>query len=657
MANEGTNERLETVSSSSFDITEQNIEKLKQLFPEVLTEKKIDFDKLRLILGDEVEIAPERYSFTWNGKNQAMQFAQQPTVATLKPNKVKSKNWDETQNLYIEGDNLEVLKILQKSYANKVKAVYIDPPYNTGKDFIYQDNFSDSLKNYYELTSQIDSEGNKLSTNVDINGRFHTDWLNMIYPRLKLAKNLLREDGVMFISIDDAEIDNMTKLIKELFGEKCYVMPLIWRLPRGINAGLISKAHEYVLVVTKSAGIVKHFNYLGEPQFSVDRTNKKIDGRHPASTIHFPAGLVRYEGKDKVITGEISGSEKIIIHGQMIFKDGYLASEVDLEAGWTMKKMITDWLDGKEVVDSKGQKIVEFFFKENGKLYSKKDVSTQVVKSVLEGVPDNQAARDEIEALLGEQDIFSYPKPSGLIKYLASLVLEEDDILLDFFSGSGTAAQAIMQLNDEIKVNARYILVQLPENLDLALSSSSGDSKTTIENAIAQLDKLQKPHILTYLSLERILRASNSEHLDSTDVGFRVFELEKSNLKKWNTESEDLVTMLGSIQDNLEPGSSEDDLVYEIMLKQGLELTLPIEKFVVGDANIYKVAFGSLFIVLGKNIIIDAAKKIVDFIQDEELENVAVVLQDTGFENDSEKLNSIEILNAGGVDYNDILSI
>ncbi|WP_164508546.1 site-specific DNA-methyltransferase, partial [Lacticaseibacillus baoqingensis] len=395
------------VTSTSIDITEQNIEKLKKLFPEALTDNKIDFDKLRLILGNEVEMVQERYGFTWNGKNQAMKLAQQPTVATLKPNKAKSKNWDETGNLYIEGDNLEVLKILQKSYANKIKAVYIDPPYNTGKDFVYKDNFSNPLKNYYELTGQIDSEGNRLSTNADISGRFHTDWLNMIYPRVKLARNLLREDGVMFVSIDDAEVDNMTKLIKELFGEKCYVMPLIWRLPRGINAGLVSKAHEYVLVVTKSDGLIKHFNYLGESQFSVDRTNKKIDGRHPASIIHFPAGVVRYEGKDKVITGEISGSEKILIHGQMIFKDGYLASEVDLEAGWTMKKMISDWLDGKEVVDSKGQKIVEFFFKENGKLYSKKDVSTQIVKSVLEGVPDNQAARDEIEDLFGEQDIFS----------------------------------------------------------------------------------------------------------------------------------------------------------------------------------------------------------------------------------------------------------
>lgn len=651
------NKRLKKAASCSLDITEQNIKKLKELFPEVLTEKKIDFDKLRLILGDEVETAPERYSFTWNGKRQAMHLAQQPTVATLKPNKSKSKNWDKTQNLYIEGDNLEVLKILQKSYANKIKMIYIDPPYNTGKDFVYRDNFSDSLKNYYELTGQTDCEGNKLTTNEDNNGRFHTDWLNMIYPRIKLAKNLLCEDGVMFVSIDDAEIDNMTKLIKELFGEKCYVMPLIWRLPRGINAGLISKAHEYVLVVTKSAGIVKHFNYLGDPQFSIDRTNKKIDGRHPASKIHFPAGVVRYEGKDKVITGEIPGSEKIIIHGQMIFKDGYLASEVDLEAGWTMKNMITDWLDGKEVVDSKGQKIVEFFFKENGRLYSKKDVSTQVVKSVLEDVPDNQAARFEIETLFGEQDIFSYPKPSGLIKYLASLVLEKDDILLDFFSGSGTTAQAVMQLNDEIKLNAKYILVQLPEDLDLALSSSSGDSKTTIENAIAQLDKLKKPHILTYLSLERILRASNLEHLDSTDVGFRVFELEKSNFKKWNIEPDDLLTMLDSVQENLEPGTTEDDLVYEIMLKQGLELTLPIEKNVVGETSIYKIAYGSLFIVLGKNITSDAAKKIIESISDEELEKVTIVLQDTGFINDSEKLNSIEILIAGGVENNDILSI
>lgn len=648
---------LKKVSGKSIDLTEQNIKKLKELFPEIITEDKIDFEKLRVILGDQIDESPERYSFTWNGKKQAMKLAQQPTSATLKPNKERSKNWDTTENLYIEGDNLEVLKLLQKSYFNKIKMIYIDPPYNTGKDFVYKDNFYDSMQNYLEQTGQVDSKGLRWATNLDLSGRFHTDWLNMIYPRIKLAKNLLKDNGVMFISIDDAEVENMTKIIKEIFGEKCFVMPLIWRLPRGINAGLISKAHEYVLVITKSSGILKHFNYSGNPQFSIDRTNKKIDGRHPASIIHFPANVVRYEGEDKVISGEIPGAEKIIIHGKMVFENGYLVSDVDLEAGWTMKNMIKDWLDGKEIFDSKGQKVVEFFFKENGKLYSKKDVSTQIVKSVLEGVPDNQGARDEVEELFGVQDIFTYPKPSGLIKYLASLILEKDDIILDFFSGSGTTAQAIMNLNDELKIYAKYILVQLPENLDRALASSSGDSKSTIENSISMLDNLEMPHILTYLSLERIVRASKQEHQNNTDTGFKVFELAKSNIKKWNSDSEELKTRLGLLENNFEEGSKPLDVVYEIMLKQGFDLNYPISEYQVGKAVVYDIAYGAMFVVLGDAITSDVSGFIVCKKNEQDREDVVVVLQDEKFVDDSEKLNMIEQLNANGIPHSNILSI
>ena len=246
--------------------------------------------------------------------------------------------------------------------------------------------------------------------------------------------------------------------------------------------------------------------------------------------------------------------------------------------------------------------------------------------------------------------MFSNPKPVELIKYLIETFTNEGDLVADFFSGSGTTAQAAFEVG-----NRKWILVSLPEDLDEQLTSAT--DKQTVQNAIDILEDLKLPHKLTALAEERIKLAGIATILDNTDTGFKVFELEKSNIKKWNTEPEDLVTMIGSIQDNLETGSTEDDLVYEIMLKQGLELTLPIEKFVVGEANIYKVAFGSLFIVLGKNITSDAAKKIVEFIEDEELENVAVVLQDTGFANDSEKLNSIEILNASGIQYNDILSI
>jgi adenine-specific DNA-methyltransferase len=656
------NERIKSMQGESLDLHQQDINRLKEIFPEVLTDgEKIDFDKLKDLLAEEVDDSPERYNFTWNGKREAIKQANTPTTGTLLPNKEKSKDWDTTQNLYIEGDNLEVLKLLQKSYAGKVKMIYIDPPYNTGKDFVYKDDFHNSMKNYLEQTGQINGAGSFTRTNVELNGRFHTDWLNMIFPRLKLARNLLTEDGVMFVSVDDAEIDNMTKVIKEVFGEKSMGTPLIWRLPRGINAGLVSKAHEYILVVTKSSNIIKHFNYPGKPKFSVDRTNKKIDGRHPASLIHFPANKIRYEGKDQTLSGEIPGSEKVIIHGKMVFKHGMLASDVDLEAGWTMKKMIVDWLQGKDVYDTKGQKIDEFFFKENGKLQSKKIIGTQVVKSVLDKVPDNQAAREEIETLFGNQNIFSYPKPSGLIKYLAGLVLEKNDIILDFFAGSGTTAQAILDLNDELNLDIKYILVQLPEDLDLSKQITSGDAKTTVENAIAKLDELNMPHKLTYLSIERIRRVSNQRHKITTDVGFKVFELAKTNIRQWDSNPEKLEEQLDAYEategNNFVSGRTSEDVVYELLLKQGLELTDPIEKKTLNKADIYIIDHGALYIVLGTNFNHQVADFIASNNSSFDKELITVIFQDIGFKNDSDKLNVLETLKNLGFKEENIFTV
>lgn len=251
-------DQLNEVNSRSENLTLKNIEKIKELFPEILTEKKIDFDKLRLILGDEIDDSPEKYSFTWNGKKKAMQLAQQPTTATLKPNKEKSKNWDETQNIYIEGDNLEVLKLLQKSYADKVKMIYIDPPYNTGKDFVYKDNFKDSVENYLEQTGQVDSDGNRLAVNSETNGRYHTDWLNMMYPRLKLAKNLMTKDGMIFISIDDSEQANLKKVCDEIFGEINFIGSFIVNsTPNARDYGHIGKMHEFVLFYSKDINFTK----------------------------------------------------------------------------------------------------------------------------------------------------------------------------------------------------------------------------------------------------------------------------------------------------------------------------------------------------------------------------------------------------------------
>ena len=671
------------VPSSSLDITEQNIEKLKELFPEVLTEKKIDFDKLRLILGDEVETAPERYSFTWNGKKQAMQLAQQPTVATLKPNKAKSKNWDETQNLYIEGDNLEVLKILQKSYANKVKLIYLDPPYNTGKDFVYRDNFHDSLENYLEQTGQVDSDGNKLSVNTETSGRYHTDWLNMMYPRLKLARNLLMDDGVIFISIDDNEQPNLMKLCDEIFGENNKIGPIIQNKQNAKNDTLnVQRNHEFIVIYRKGGSstdgkeraslqnnTVKYrdvFEENGEYYY----LNDPITTRGAGGTLKARPNLgysVYYNPvtKEKIAVSDydkdkakISDEESEVYTDDLkLISEGYTPIRPPKVRGklgaftWELSKfnaesknIVITGNPGSYSVRKRTFVSASDVEKEASKLvYGQKSKTNS--RSIID-FSTNEGS-NTLTDLLGTSGLFDNPKNVDMLEYLFSLIVNEQDALfVDFFSGSASTAHAIMNLNAKDNKKRKYVLVQLPEQVD--------ESSDAYRNGYSTIPEIAE---------ERIRRAGdkiiteNPELTGKLDIGFKVFELEKSNLKKWNTEPEDLVTMLGTIQDNLEPGSTEDDLVYEIMLKQGLGLALPIEKFVVGDANIYKIAFGSLFIVLGENITSDAAKKIVEFIKDEELENVVVVLQDTGFANDSEKLNSIEILNAGGVDYNDILSI
>ncbi|MBA8772068.1 site-specific DNA-methyltransferase [Staphylococcus coagulans] len=661
-----TNERLEEVSSHSLDITEQNIEKLKELFPEVLTEKKIDFDKLRLILGDEVETAPERYSFTWNGKKQAMQLAQQPTVTTLKPNKAKSKNWDETQNLYIEGDNLEVLKILQKSYANKVKLIYLDPPYNTGSDFVYQDSFSDSIKNYLEVTGQVDEDGTKFSTNAETSGRYHTNWLNMMYSRLKLGRSLLTDDGVMFISIDEHEISNLEKLVSELFGENNLAGTIIWdkRNPKGDSKG-VAMQHEYVIVVAKSLEIFSSKNEF-------KRLKKNAEGM-----LRKAKQIINKIGADFTLS-DANDEYRKWVNAQDSFSGGERAySKID-EQGNVYQEVSMTWPNNKQApadyfvpiihpttgkptkIPGKGWRYPSATLKQmildNMVVFGKDETTIPRRKYLLsenmyENVPslyyNGKSGSTDVSNLEMKTTYFDNHKPVDLLKQIIQSTTTENDIILDFFSGSATTAESVMKQNSEDDNNRQFIMVQLPEIIEDKKSDGYKDGFRNIPE----------------IAEERIRRAGdkiigeNPELADKLDIGFKVFELEKSNLKKWNTEPEDLVTMLGSIQDNLEPGSTEDDLVYEIMLKQGLELTLPIEKFVVGDANIYKIAFGSLFIVLGENITSDVAEKIDEFIMDEELENVVVVLQDTGFANDSEKLNSIEILNAGGVDYNDILSI
>ncbi len=520
--------------------------------------------------------------------------------------------------------------------------IYIDPPYNTGKDFVYKDNFKDNIKNYKEVTGQVDGEGRKLSSNPETSGRYHTDWLNMMYSRLKLARNLLKDDGLIFISIDDNEVSNLRSLCNEIFGEENALVPFIWSLPRGINAGHVSRAHESIVMYAKDKNKLNLFKKMGDKEYSIDRCNKKIDRRHPATEITFPSG-VRFEGENKVFKGAIEGSERIEIVGDMIFENGRLKQPVTLKAGWTMKNMILDWLDGKKVLDTKGQEIIEFYFKENGKLYSKKATLFDSPKSILSDVPDTQRARVEIEDLLGNQDVFSYPKPSGLIKRLVELCTESDDIICDFFAGSGSSAHAIYQSN----VNRQFILVQLPE----ILNPNDVDQHAAIDFC----QSIKKTENLAEICKERIRRAAtkikeeNPEYND--DLGFKVFKLDSTNIKPWDADFDSFdESLLNRMVDNIKEDRSEEDVLYEILIKYGLDLTLPITEHNIAGNKVYNIGMGALIICLSDSITLDVVEGIAKLKDELKPEIMRIVFKDSGFNDDVVKTNAVQILKRAGIE-------
>lgn len=637
---------LNPMSGETLDLTKENIEKLKELFPEALSEDQIDFEKLRLILGDEVNDKPEKYSFTWNGKQNAIKLAQQPSTGTLRPNKEKSKNWDTTENLYIEGDNLEVLKLLQKSYAGKVKVIYIDPPYNTGNDFVYQDDYKDNIRNYFEQTGQIDAEGNILSTNTESNGRFHTDWLNMIYPRLILARNLLQEDGVIFISINDNEKDNLKKICDEIFGESNFAAVLPWQSRSSVqNDTDLSINHEYILVYAKRRKKqnrrLKESNaqeWLNSSSFAfkpklLDKSkysNPDNDPRGPWKADPFDAPNIRpnltYE-----ITNPNTGEVFLPPNGRC----------------WrTEENKYYEYLEDNRIIfgtTGKTRPQLKVFYEEK-KHYG--SVQTNWLTAERAGTT-SQASKYLMKMFDGIKN-FDNPKPLRLLENLFDLVpdYDKDAIVLDFFSGSGTTAEAVMNWNLSDNGKRKFIMVQLPEKFDVNSSAYSEGYSTIAE-----------------LGEERIRRAGeklleDNELVDTEmDIGFKVFELEKSNIQKWNVNSENLEESLFAMENNFVDGRSHADIVYEVLLKLGLDLNTPFEENIVDESTIYDVALGNVYVVLGENITQEVANYIAEKQKEYENENPSVVFNDNGFVNDNEKLNSIEILKNNGFNEEQLMSI
>ncbi|PHM76099.1 site-specific DNA-methyltransferase [Xenorhabdus cabanillasii] len=417
--------------SKSADITQKNIDQLKQLFPEIFSEGKIDFDALKAVLGEIVDDSDERYNFTWHGKARARQIAQTPSTGTLRPCKEESVNWDTTKNLFIEGDNLEVLKLLQKSYHKKVKMIYIDPPYNTGKDFVYKDNFHNSIKNYLEQTGQIDSEGNKLSTNSGTSGRYHSDWLSMTYSRLKLARNLLSEDGAIFISIDENESANLESLCKEIFGEDNFIGELIWikKFSPQNDANYFSLNHESILCFAKSKPNFRR-NLLPMTEEQINRyTNLDNDPRGVWQSDNLTVATYNelYDYAIKTPSGRIVNP----VEGRC----------------WAVPKNRFEQLVKEDRVwfGKDGRNVPRL------KRFLSETKQGRVPISILhyDEVGHTQSASQELKQLFSNKKYFDFPKPVRLIEYLISIVTDKDDVVLDFFAGSGTTAHALLNKNKQ----------------------------------------------------------------------------------------------------------------------------------------------------------------------------------------------------------------
>ncbi len=634
---------IEKFPLTSMDITEEQKQKLKQLFPEVFTEgDKIDWDKLRLTLGETVDVGKERFGMNWPGKADCFKIIQQPSLATLIPARDESINFDSTENLFIEGDNLEVLKLLQKSYLGKIKVIYIDPPYNTGNDFIYPDNYSESLETYLAYTGQVDSEGRKFSTNTDTEGRFHSKWMNMMYPRLFLAKNLLKDDGVIFISIDDSEVKNLRSICDDIFGEENFIAELIWDLGTGTAAGHFTRAHEYILVFARDKNTLSNFRYYGDDDIISERAIKKISKGNPASRITFPP-TIEYEGGDRIFRDQLGVAEVVkIIDGEMIFKKGKLSKEVTLEAGWAMRNQILSWLDGKETFDSKGQRVKRFFFDKNGVLQYEKERGFINPQSVLRKIASTRKGSSEIENLMGGR-FFEFPKPVDLLKFIIQTVSYQD-IVLDYFAGSCTTAQAILELNKKNGGNRKFICAQLPEPTNenseayqAGYKSIADIGKERIRRVIKKIEEEQKQNVDMF-----------KEENPPLDLGFKVFKLAPSNFSSWDANVDKTAEAIGKQLElhitHISESADQEAILYELLLKSGFELTTKIEKLEIEGKAVFSIGEGELLICLERALTNELIKAMA------ERKPVRVICLDEGFQNNDQlKTNAALIMKSQGV--------
>ncbi len=678
---------MEKMNGQSGDIVADNIDQLKSLFPEAFTEDKVNFDVLKQLLGGAVDEREEKYGLNWHGKKAARQIALSLSTGTLRPCPEESVNWDTTQNLMLEGDNLEVLKLLQKPYTGKVKMIYIDPPYNKGKDFVYPDDFRDNIKNYQMLTGQVEGDGRKITSNTEASGRFHTDWLNMMYPRLKLARNLLREDGVIFISIDDDEVTNLKAMCSEVFGEENFITSLIWEKGRKNDAKLISVGHEYILAFAKNKsffavnkikwrevkpgakeildeylrlrksygannaeveiGIKKFYESLpkNDPSKKHSRYNKVDDkGVWRDDNMSWPGGggptydVIHPTTAEKCAVpeggwryGTLEKMEEMIKLGKVIFRDDHTESPIRKTY---LLEVDNDFDD--EIEDS-------------GLEEDSDDLPIQVAGSYF--YRSALQASNELNALFGNK-VFNNPKDHEVIaRWISYINTSTGDIVMDFFAGSGTTGHAVLHQNAIDQKSIKFILVQLPEPIDPKAKGA--------KPAISFLEKNQKPVNIAEITKERLRRTvkkiKDENPLFAGDLGFRVFKLDSSNIRTWDPDRDNLEQTLLDNLEHIKPGRSESDILYELLLKLGLDLCVPIETRTVAGKNVQAIGAGVLLTCLTESITRDEVESMALGIiaWHKELApagDTTCVFRDSAFADDVAKSNLSAILFQHGIE-------
>ncbi len=649
----------------SADVVAENLEHLKTLFPEAFSEDKIDFEVLKQLLGAELDEHEEKYGLNWHGKRQARQLALTPSTGTLRPCPDESVDWDTTQNLMIEGDNLEVLKLLQKSYAGKVKLIYIDPPYNTGKDFVYPDNYRNNIANYLELTGQVDSEHRKLSSNTESSGRFHSDWLNMMYPRLKLARHLLSEDGAIFCSCDETEQPRLRAALDDIFGQENFVADMVWAAGRKNDSRLISVSHEYIVCYVRHAGqLAENRSVWRQRKKGLDdiyARYEKLSQQHGTDYAAITSGLKKW-------FRELPDNHPAKPHKHYCHADArgiYFPDNISWPGGGGPKYKVSHPMTGNPVrAPSRGWMTadpdkMQQWIDEDRVHFGDNEDAVPCIKSYLRDreyqtpysvfYQDGRASTKRLRELMGG-NYFGFPKDETIIRSIIEMVASNDEVVVDFFAGSGTTGHAVMLQNVIDQGKLRFILVQLPEPLDTANAAQKSAAEFCIE--------LGNPRNIAELTKERLRRPAAKIRPEnpsfSGDLGFRVFKLDTSNILAWEPDRDDLEGSLLANVEHIKPDRSEDDILYELLLKLGLDLCIPIENRSIQGRSVHSIAAGTLIACLEERIDREDVESLANGIAEwhthlETVGDTTVVFRDSAFADDVAKTNLTAILDQRGL--------